>query len=316
MAAGARRADRGRPGPASRLRRLGAACSIFAVGGAGILLALRIADRADQRGALIVILVGALLMRLAPPVRRALPLDRHLPLRLGRARPGRRHQSLSLHADRARVSAPARRGDLPQHQSRRLRGDHLPAGGAGDLPRRDAPRRERRGDEARPAGIRGRDGRRCCSALLHRLGSPPTRVVAYAWHPLPIWEIAGSGHVDVAMCALLMAGLLLFLHGRTLLAGVAVTLGALVKPTALLALPVFWRPWNWRLPLVVVLTAVLAYLPYLSVGSGVLGYLWGYVEEEGLASGRGFNVLWLMERFTGPMPGAVPRLRRDRGRSS
>jgi len=46
-------------------------------------------------------------------------------------------------------------------------------------------------------------------------------------------------------------------------------------------------------------------VPYLSVGGGVLGYLWGYVEEEGLASGRGFNVLWLMERFTGPMPGAV-----------
>ena len=107
------------------------------------------------------------------------------------------------------------------------------------------------------------------------------------------------------MCALLMAGLLLFLHGRTLLAGVLVTLGALVKPTALLALPVFWRPWNWRLPLVVVLTALLAYLPYLSVGSGVFGYLRGYVEEEGLTSGRGFGALWLMERFTGPVPGAA-----------
>ena len=52
-------------------------------------------------------------------------------------------------------------------------------------------------------------------------------------------------------------------------------------------------------------TAVLAYLPYLSVGSGVFGYLWGYIEEEGLASGRGFNLLWLMERFTGYLPGAV-----------
>jgi hypothetical protein len=142
-------------------------------------------------------------------------------------------------------------------------------------------------------------------ALLHRLGRPATRIVVYAWHPLAIWEIAGSGHIDSAMCALLMAGLLLFLQGRTLLAGVAVTLGALVKPTALLALPVFWRPWNWRLPFIVVLTAALAYLPYLSVGSGVLGYLWGYIDEEGLASGRGFNVLWLLERFAGPVPGAV-----------
>jgi hypothetical protein len=101
-----------------------------------------------------------------------------------------------------------------------------------------------------------------------------------------------------------MAGLLLFLHARTLLAGVAVTLAALVKPTALLALPVFWRPWNWRLPLVVVLTAIVAYLPYLSVGRGVLGYLLGYIDEEGLASGRGIHVLWLLERFTGPMPRA------------
>jgi uncharacterized membrane protein len=78
-----------------------------------------------------------------------------------------------------------------------------------------------------------------------------------------------------------------------------------VKPTALLALPVFWRPWSWRLPLVVVATAVLAYLPYLSVGSGVFGYLWGYIEEEGLTSGRGFNLLLLMERFTGYLPGAA-----------
>ncbi len=141
-------------------------------------------------------------------------------------------------------------------------------------------------------------------ALLHRLGQPLTRVAVYAWHPLPIWEIAGSGHVDIAMCVLLMAGLLVFLGGRTLLAGALVTLGALVKPTALLALPVFWRPWNWRLPLVVAVTALLAYLPYLSVGSGVLGYLGGYIDEEGLASGRGFNVLWLLESVAGPVPGA------------
>ena len=142
-------------------------------------------------------------------------------------------------------------------------------------------------------------------ALLHRLSIPATRIAAYAWHPLPIWEIAGTGHVDVAMCALLMVGLLLFLNGRTLIAGVLVTLGALVKPTALLGLPVFWRPWSWRLPLVVTLTALLAYVPYLSVGSGVFGYLWGYVDEEGLVSGRGFIALWLMERLTGHVP-ALP----------
>ncbi|HJZ43694.1 MAG TPA: glycosyltransferase family 87 protein [Hyphomicrobiaceae bacterium] len=140
-------------------------------------------------------------------------------------------------------------------------------------------------------------------ALLERQGVPPTRIALYAWHPLPVWEIAGAGHVDAAMIALVTGGLLLFVRGRTLLAGATVTLGALVKPTALLALPVFWRPWDWRLPLAVAGIAVLAYLPYLSVGSGVLGFLPGYIEEEGLVSGSGFKLLWLLEQVTGPIPG-------------
>lgn len=141
--------------------------------------------------------------------------------------------------------------------------------------------------------------------LLRRQGSPATRVAAYAWHPLPIWEIAGSGHVDALMCAALLAGLLLFFHGQALLAAVLVTLGALVKPTALLALPVFWRPWDWRMPVVVLLTAVCAYLPYLSVGRGVIGFLPGYLDEEGMTSGHGIGVLWLLEQAVGRMPGAL-----------
>jgi alpha-1,6-mannosyltransferase len=37
----------------------------------------------------------------------------------------------------------------------------------------------------------------------------------------------------------------------------------------------------------------------------VLGYLGGYIDEEGLASGRGFNVVWLLEGLAGPVPGAA-----------
>lgn len=32
--------------------------------------------------------------------------------------------------------------------------------------------------------------------LLHRLGLPAWRATLYAWHPLPVIEIAGSGHID------------------------------------------------------------------------------------------------------------------------
>jgi hypothetical protein len=134
--------------------------------------------------------------------------------------------------------------------------------------------------------------------LLQRLGTPATHVAAYVWHPLPVWEIAGNGHVDAAMLAFLMVGLLAYVHGRTLVAGVLITLGALVKPLALLALPALWRPWNWRLPLCVVATIALAYLPYLSVGLGVFAFVPAYVQEEGLASGTGFKLLWLLQNMT------------------
>jgi alpha-1,6-mannosyltransferase len=139
-------------------------------------------------------------------------------------------------------------------------------------------------------------------ALLRRLAMPSTRVAAYAWHPLPVWEIAGNGHVDAAMIALLLLSLLVFLNGRTLLAGVMATLGALIKPTALLALPVYWRPWDWKLPFAAIATSAIAYLPYLSVGSGVLGFLGSYIEEEGFREGSGFRIVWLIEQLTGQLP--------------
>jgi hypothetical protein len=139
------------------------------------------------------------------------------------------------------------------------------------------------------------------TALLPRLGKPATHVAAYAWHPLPVWEIAGNGHVDAAMLAFLLAGLLVYVRGRTLIAGVLITLGALIKPLAVLALPVLWRPWDWRLPMCVAGVLLLAYVPYLSVGWGVFGFLSGYVQEEGLVSGSGIKLLWLMQQATGPL---------------
>ncbi|MBO0765662.1 MAG: DUF2029 domain-containing protein [Hyphomicrobiaceae bacterium] len=142
-------------------------------------------------------------------------------------------------------------------------------------------------------------------ALLRQLGQPMTGVAAYAWHPLPVWEVAGNGHVDAAMLALLLGGLLVYVRGRALLAGVLIALGALIKPLAALALPVLWRPWDWRLPLCVAATIMLAYVPYLSVGWGVFGFVAGYVEEEGIASGTGLKPLWLLQQATGPLPHAA-----------
>lgn len=122
--------------------------------------------------------------------------------------------------------------------------------------------------------------------LLRRVGRPVTRLVAYLWHPLPLWEIANSGHIDALMIALMMLGLLLGFTGRPLHGAGAIALGALAKPASLLALPALWRPPDWKMPLVVAAIIVLCYLPYLSVGRGVLGFLGlDYLAEEGFSSG-------------------------------
>jgi alpha-1,6-mannosyltransferase len=128
--------------------------------------------------------------------------------------------------------------------------------------------------------------------LLRRMNRPVTRVIAYLWHPLPLWEIANSGHVDALMVALMLLGLWMALTGHALRGAFLIVLSALVKPYAAVALAGIWRPWDLKMPLVVIAAVALCYLPYLSVGWGVLGFLTqGYLTEEGISTG---NDLWLL----------------------
>ena len=140
--------------------------------------------------------------------------------------------------------------------------------------------------------------------LLRRLQLPQTAVVVWAWHPLVIWETANNGHVDALMVALLMLAVWLLVRFRRVAGAIAVALAALVKPYALVALPVFWRPWDWRVPLAVSATILLAYAPYLAAGRGVLGFVTtGYLSEEGLFGGEGFWLVALLRAAFGEIPG-------------
>jgi hypothetical protein len=140
--------------------------------------------------------------------------------------------------------------------------------------------------------------------LLRRLQLPQTAVVVWAWHPLATWEIANNGHVDALMVALLMLAVWLLVRFRRVAGAVAVTLAALVKPYAIVALPAFWRPWDWRVPLAVAATIALAYAPYLAAGTGVLGFVaTGYLSEEGFADGEGFWLVALLRAALGDVPG-------------
>jgi hypothetical protein len=138
--------------------------------------------------------------------------------------------------------------------------------------------------------------------LLWRLGQAPSRAALYAWHPLGIMEVGRSGHVDALAVALLLAALLAHAARRPLASGALLAGAALAKLYAAAALPALLWVRGRRAPVAAAAfaaTALLLYLPYLGVGAGVLGYLPGYLGEEGYGSGRRYHLLARLQAAAG-----------------
>jgi hypothetical protein len=136
--------------------------------------------------------------------------------------------------------------------------------------------------------------------LLASFGLPRCRVLIAAWHPLLVWEIAGSGHLDAALICFVCLALLARRRGRDALAGFLLACAALTKLFPIVLAPALYRRRDWRMPAAFVATLVAGYLPYLSVGlRRVAGYLPGYAAEEGLRSGARFYALALARKLTG-----------------
>jgi hypothetical protein len=134
--------------------------------------------------------------------------------------------------------------------------------------------------------------------LLALEGLPTARVLVYAWHPLPIWEFAGSGHVDAVLIACTLAALWAVRRRRAGLAGVFLAVATLTKLYPAVLAPALYRRWDWKMPTFFALTIAVAYLPFLSAGSQILGFLPGYAGQEGFdAAGAGFYLLELLRRL-------------------
>jgi len=140
-------------------------------------------------------------------------------------------------------------------------------------------------------------------ALLSTRGLPLRRVLIYAWHPLPIWEFAGSGHVDALAIACTMLALLAAETRRPILAGIALAGAALTKFFPVVVAPALYRRWDWKLPAALLATVALLYLPYLGAGRMVFGFLSGYGDEEGYGAGWGFYLYALAQHL---LPGLPP----------
>ncbi len=128
-------------------------------------------------------------------------------------------------------------------------------------------------------------------SLLRSRGLPATRILVYAWHPLPLFEFAGSGHIDAAAIALMLLACWFAQRRQQLTAGAVLGAAVAVKFFPLVIAPALYRRWGWRLPLALAGVVIALYLPYVGVGWQVLGFLPGYVHEEGLANGSGFFLL-------------------------
>ena len=120
--------------------------------------------------------------------------------------------------------------------------------------------------------------------LLAQLQLDPRWAVLYAWHPLPIVEIAGSGHTD-GVGALMLVLALIFLQRRKFSVAVFfLSLGFLVKFIPILFLPFLfiavWHELNLpkaaRAVALLALMIVASYAPFFDAGenlwSGLLVY--------------------------------------------
>jgi alpha-1,6-mannosyltransferase len=137
--------------------------------------------------------------------------------------------------------------------------------------------------------------------LMAARGVPGERLLLYAWHPLAIWEFAGSAHADIVAIAFLLLAFVAADRRLPFLAGAALAAGTLVKYLPAVTGPAIYRRWDWRMPVAFVAAACLLYLPYLGAGRMVIGFLPGYLAEEGFARGHGFY-LWAVLSALVPLP--------------
>ncbi len=84
--------------------------------------------------------------------------------------------------------------------------------------------------------------------LLASFGLSRQRVLIYAWHPLIVWEFAGSGHVDALAVAFITLALLERRRKAEALAGITLACATLVKLFPLALFPAHYKRWGWKMP--------------------------------------------------------------------
>jgi len=104
-------------------------------------------------------------------------------------------------------------------------------------------------------------------------------VLAYAWHPLLVIEVAGSGHVDIVGVLLLLVSAAALLRRWRAVAAMAFGLAVAVKLLPIVLLPLYWKRVRMRDGALVAIVLGLLYVPFLNHGRIPIGSLGTYVQR-------------------------------------
>jgi hypothetical protein len=130
--------------------------------------------------------------------------------------------------------------------------------------------------------------------LLRRTGRDPRLVALWSLCPAVSLEAVQNAHIDV-VGVIAVLGALLVTRRHLLWAAALLAVAGLVKLYPLVLFPAVIQRRRVAAAGVVVALVVVSYLPYvIDVGSGVGGYLHGYLHQEGYGSGTRFTLLRLV----------------------
>jgi hypothetical protein len=133
--------------------------------------------------------------------------------------------------------------------------------------------------------------------FLRRLGRDPRLAAFWAWCPTVALEAGNSAHVDVVAVAITLVALYLLATARagtrrTIVGGALLGLAIATKMTPVLAGPAVLRR-RWFLVVTSAASAfALVYVPHvIAVGGKVIGFLPGYLQQEGYDNGSRFGII-------------------------
>jgi hypothetical protein len=122
--------------------------------------------------------------------------------------------------------------------------------------------------------------------LLRRSGRPLWHAAIFGWCPYVVTEAITNAHIDGTAAFLALAATALLVSGRRLAGGVVLGLAIATKFLPVLVVPPIARRRPVQLAVTALATVALVYVPHvIAVGPSVIGYLPGYLNEEGYDGG-------------------------------